>query len=84
MEKDLPKLVSGKEYYEKHKDTTCHINTKKYFPTLLAINAFLTGLKKTNKKPLDDAFKRGFRNLLKTRPTSKDPKEWKEWKNKPQ
>ena len=83
MEKDLPKLVSGKEYYEKHKDTNCHINTKKYFPSLIAINAFLASLKKTNKKPLDDAFKRGFRNLLKAKPhTSKDPKDWKEWKNK--
>ena len=82
MEQVLPTTMSGKEYYERYKDTHCHINSKKYFPSLAAINAFLESLKKTNKNPLDDAYKRGFRNLLKARPTSKDPVEWNTWKNK--
>jgi len=82
MEQVLPTTMSGKEYYERYKDTHCHINSKKYFPNLAAINVFLESLKKTNKNPLDDAYKRGFRNLLKSRPTSKDPVEWNAWKNK--
>jgi hypothetical protein len=81
MDPDV-KTMSGKDYYERHKGNNCHINSKKYFQTLLMINDFLSKLKKTNKKPIDDAFKRGFRNLLKEKPTSKDPKEWKDWKNR--
>jgi hypothetical protein len=83
MEKDLPKLVSGKEFYEKHKNTNCYINSKKYFYTLTAINAFLSKLKKINKKPLDEAFKRDFRALLQAKPLLTDhTKKWKDWKNK--
>lgn len=81
MDPDV-KTMSGKEYYERHKGNNCHINGKKYFQTLPMINDFLSKLKKTNKKPIDDAFKRGFRNLLKEKPTSKDLNEWKQWKNR--
>jgi len=74
--------ISGKEYYEKHKNTSCHINGKKYFKNLADINLFLSKLKKLNKKPVDEDFKRTFRLLLKAKPTGADPQEWTRWKNK--
>jgi len=74
--------MSGKEYYIKHKDDNCHINTKKYFRTPEMVHKFLSTLKRIDKRPIDRSFEQTIRSILRQRPTSKNPMDWMVWKNK--
>jgi hypothetical protein len=74
--------MSGKEYYIKHKDDNCHINTKKYFRTPEMVHKFLSTLKRIDKRPMDRSFEQTVRSILRERPISKNPLDWMVWKNR--